>query len=78
MIVVLLFPLQFPVHNGLRNKVVRVVFVYPKCEGGGSVHLELCLPIDSINALGNDQEVHGCFVIKNFNFDLKMINLDLK
>ena len=42
---------QVSVHNGSENKAVRVVFAYPECEGGGSVDLELCLPIDSMNAL---------------------------
>ena len=32
------------------------MFAYPGCEGEGSVDFELCLPIDSMNALGNDQE----------------------
>ena len=32
------------------------MFVYPGCEEGGSFDFELCLPIDSMNALGNDQE----------------------
>ena len=54
-IVVLLFPQQFSLHNRLRNKIVGVMFAYPRCEGGRSVDFELCLPIDSMNALGNDQ-----------------------
>ena len=53
------------------------MFAYPGCECGGRVHFELCLPIDATNALGNDR-VYGFFVIKNFNFDLRMINSDLK
>ena len=44
------------VHNGLGNKVVGIMFAYHRCEGGGSFDFELCLPIDSMNALGNDQE----------------------
>ena len=55
MIEILLF-LTVCVHNGLGNKVVGVMFTYPGCEGGGSFDLELCLPIDSMNALRNDQE----------------------
>ena len=43
-------------HNGIKNKVVGVMCVYPGCEGGGSFDLELCLPIDSKNALENNQE----------------------
>ena len=31
------------------------MFAYPGCEGGESFDLELYLPIDSMNALGNDQ-----------------------
>ena len=33
------------------------MFAYPGCEGGESVNFELYLPIDLINALGNDQEL---------------------
>ena len=54
------------------------MFAYPRCEGRGSFNFELCLPIDEMNALGNDQEFKAFFVIKIFNFDLKMINSDLK
>ena len=28
------------VHNGVGDKVVGVMFVYPWCEGGGSVDLD--------------------------------------
>ena len=42
------------VHNGLRNRVVGVIFAYSWCEGGRSVDLELCFAKDSMNALGND------------------------
>ena len=38
------------------EKVVSVIFSYPKCEGGGSTDFESYMPIDSMNALGNDQE----------------------
>ena len=38
------------------EKVVSLIFVYPTCEGGGSTDFELYMPIDSMNALGNDQE----------------------
>ena len=55
-IIVLLFPQQFFVHNGPGNKVLGVMFTYPNWEGGRSIDLELCMPIDSMNALGNDQE----------------------
>ncbi|CAO2835815.1 unnamed protein product [Amaranthus hypochondriacus] len=44
------------VHSGLGNKGIGVVNACPGCEGGGSVDLEFCLPIDSMNALQNDQE----------------------
>ena len=42
------------VHNRHENKVVSVMFAYPGFEGGGSFDFELCLPIDSMNDLGND------------------------
>ena len=29
---------------------------YPRCKGGESFDFELCLPIDSMNTLDNDQE----------------------
>ena len=32
------------------------MFAYPKCESGGSFGFELCLAIESMNALGNDQK----------------------
>ena len=32
------------------------MFAYLVCEGGGSFDFKLCLPIDSMNALVNDQE----------------------
>ena len=48
-------PSTVSIHNGLENKVVGVVFAYPWCEGGGSDDIELCLPNDSMNALGNHQ-----------------------
>ena len=31
------------------------MFAYPGCKGGGSFNFELCLSIDLMNALGNDQ-----------------------
>ena len=44
------------------------MLAYPRCEGGGSVDLELCLPIDSINTLGKDQEFMVAFYKKLFWF----------
>ena len=32
------------------------MFAYLGCEGGESSDFKLCLPIDSMNAIGNDQE----------------------
>ena len=32
------------------------MFAYPGCEGGGSFDFELCLPFDSMTALGNNKE----------------------
>ena len=32
------------------------MFAYPGYEGGESFDFELCLPIDSMNILGNDQK----------------------
>ena len=63
------------VHNGLENKVIGELFAYPRCEGEGSVDLEM---------LGNWfnecslkwSEVHSYFVIKFFNFNLQVINYD--
>ena len=46
------------------------MFAYPGCKGEGSVDLELCLPIDLMNALENDQEfiVVASLVTKKFQF----------
>ena len=55
-IVVLVFPLSVFVYNRLRNEFVGVVFTYPGFEGRRSVNIELCLPIDSMNVLENDQK----------------------
>ena len=35
------------------------MFAYPGCEDGKSFDFELCLAIDSMNALGNDQEFNA-------------------
>ena len=43
------------------------MFAYTGCEGRGSVDLDLCLPIDSMNAIENNFK-------KKFNFDLKVIH----
>ena len=57
------------------------MFAYPICEGGGSFDFKLCLPIDSMNAFGNDQEFKASllqkknqFWFKNDQFRPKVIN----
>ena len=40
---------------------------YPRCKGGESFDFELCLPIDLMNALGNDQKFKA-FCYKKFQF----------
>ena len=32
------------------------MFFYPGCECGGSIDFKLCLPINSMDALGNNQK----------------------
>ena len=53
------------------------MFSYHGYKAGGSFDFELYLSIDSMNAFGN-KRVQGFFVIKNFNFDIRMINSNLK
>ena len=54
---IILFPKQFLFIMDLKYKVVGVMFAFSGCEGGGSFNFELCLSIDSMNAIWskNDQ-----------------------
>ena len=59
--------LTVSLHNELGKKVLGVTFAYPRCEGGESFDFELYLPIDSMNALGNDLELR-LLCYKKFQF----------
>ena len=44
------------------------MFAYLGYEGGGSFDFKLCLPIDSMNAFGNDQEFKASLLQKKNQF----------
>ena len=44
------------VQSGYANEFIGKVSLYPRCEGGGSVDLEICPSPDSLRALESYQE----------------------